>query len=148
TTPAFLSIVTVEYTDGWSESYSLPLALLAGEAAERIWNQAPTSVVARIGGARKGLLVDGLQDDDTCERLLSLIERKGEAQMKRGLLRGQLTRALELPYTRQWSRNGHQDGGVLFLSDRYVLKLFRRIGPGPNPELEIARQLEQGGFTR
>src|SRR5205823_2559312 len=34
------------------------------------------------------------------------------------------------------------------VNDRYMLKLFRRIEPGINPELEIGRFLTSRGFTR
>src|SRR5205823_10905581 len=33
--PAFLAIVSVEYTDGWAESYALPLSLVSGDEARR-----------------------------------------------------------------------------------------------------------------
>src|SRR5207249_3853512 len=49
----------------------------------------------------------------------------------------------------KWVRGGgDQSNSVAFLDDRYVLKLFRRIEPGPNPELEIGRFLRAAGFTR
>ena len=48
----------------------MPLALLSGEAAERALKTTPAAVLARITGARKGVIVDGIQDDDTCDRLL------------------------------------------------------------------------------
>src|SRR6185295_1980044 len=37
---------------------------------------------------------------------------------------------------------------LVFLDDREVLELFRRIGPAPNPEYEIGRLLNEHGFTR
>src|SRR5207302_811482 len=33
--PAFLSLVSVEYADGWSDAYLIPLTLVSGEEAER-----------------------------------------------------------------------------------------------------------------
>ena len=43
---------------------------------------------------------------------------------------------------------GDQSNSVAFVDDRYVLKLFRRIEPAPNPEFEIGRFLAAHGFTR
>jgi maltose alpha-D-glucosyltransferase/alpha-amylase len=37
---------------------------------------------------------------------------------------------------------------VVFADDRFVLKLFRRIEPAPNPEFEIGQYLTERGFTR
>src|SRR5712692_3010417 len=63
--PAFLTVVSVEYADGWSESYLAPLALVGGAAADAALKHAPGSVLARIAGAREGAIVDGLLDEDT-----------------------------------------------------------------------------------
>src|SRR5438046_2867693 len=43
TTPAFVSVVSIEYTDGRTESYLVPLALVAGEDAERALKTAPAT---------------------------------------------------------------------------------------------------------
>ena len=52
--------------DGTSERYSVPLAMSTGQDADTIEQQYPNAVLARISGARKGLLYDGLFDDGTC----------------------------------------------------------------------------------
>src|SRR5206468_1177417 len=43
--------------------------------------------------------------------------------------------------------NGDQSNSVAFFADQYVFKLFRRIEPETNPELEIGRALTARGFT-
>ncbi|MGE5245360.1 MAG: maltose alpha-D-glucosyltransferase [Betaproteobacteria bacterium] len=147
--PAYLAVATVEYGDGASEDYLVPLALVAGEPAERALRTFPSAVLARIAGARKGAIIDGLQDDGTCEQLLELIARGDERPTVRGLVRGEPSTRLELPAERRWTRGGiDQSNSVVFINDEYVLKLFRRIEPGPNPELEIGRFLQTHGFTR
>jgi maltose alpha-D-glucosyltransferase/alpha-amylase len=150
THPAFLTIVSVEYAGGWSESYFVPLTLLAGEDAERALRQTPAAVLARIAGARNGAIVDGLYDDDTCERMLGLVDRTDELATKRGGVRGLLTAAhLERPPEHTWVRTtGDQTNSIVFVDDRYALKLFRRIEPAANPEFEIGRFLAAHGFTR
>ena len=50
---------------------SLPLAMSSGAEAAAIEQQHATAVLARITGARKGLLYDGLFDDGTCLMLLA-----------------------------------------------------------------------------
>ena len=86
--PSFLTVVSVEYSDGWTESYLVPIALVSGEEAERALRQSPGAVLTRITGARKGAIVDGLFDDDTCDRLLNAADRRGEFATKRGSVRG------------------------------------------------------------
>ena len=127
--PAFLAIISVDYVDGGSESCLLTLALLDGDAADAALKQAPGGVLARITGARKGAIVDGLHDRDTCEQLTTLVDRSGT-----------------LP-TRQGSVRGSQISALPPAAERH-LKLFRRLEPTPSPELDIGRFLTARGFTR
>src|SRR5262249_7628629 len=147
--PAFLTVVTVEYTDGWSEAYLVPLALVSGPEADRALAEQPSSVLARITGARKGAMVDGLQHEATRDRLLALVEQREEAVTARGRIRGLSIAAQPPPPERKWTRgSGDQSNSVAFLSDRLMLKLIRRIEPGPNPELELGRFLTERRFPR
>ena len=41
-----------------------------------------------------------------------------------------------------------QTNSVAFANERYALKLFRRIEPGPNPDFEIVGFLTERGFAR
>jgi maltose alpha-D-glucosyltransferase/alpha-amylase len=127
--PAFLAIIAVDYVDGGSESCLLTLALLDGDAADAAIKQAPGGVLARITGARKGAIVDGMNDRDTCEQLMALVDRGGT-----------------LP-TRHGSVRGSQAGALPPATERH-LKLFRRLEPTPSPELDIGRFLAARGFTR
>jgi maltose alpha-D-glucosyltransferase/alpha-amylase len=147
--PAFIAVASVSYRDGWNESYFLPLALVSGDQADRVLRENPGSVMVRIAGARRGILIDGLQEDGTCERLLSLVDRSGETPTKRGLLRGaRMGGPLQRAAEHKWVRpKGDQSNSILFIDDRYALKLFRRIEPGPNPDFEISRFLSQHGYA-
>jgi maltose alpha-D-glucosyltransferase/alpha-amylase len=150
TNPAFITILSVDYTDGWSESYFVPLSLVSGADAERALRDAPATVLARIEGARKGAIIDGFADDDTCDRLLGLVNDASEIATARGTLVGsRILEHLDLTDPHRWVRgSGDQSNSVAFLSDRYMLKLFRRVVPAVNPEIEIGRFLTRRGFTR
>jgi maltose alpha-D-glucosyltransferase/alpha-amylase len=150
TNPAFLAVVSVEYADEWTESYFVPLALLSGEEADRALKRTPGIVLARITGARKGVIVDGLHDDDTCVRLLQTIGHGAEIATARGSMHGvRIAPTIDVTRDGTWTRSsGDQSNSLAFVNDRYVLKLFRRIEPGPNPEFEIGRALGELGFTR
>jgi maltose alpha-D-glucosyltransferase / alpha-amylase len=149
TNPEFLCVVSVEYTDGWKDSYFVPLALLSGQDAERALKETPASVLALVTGARKGVIVDGAQDDATCNEILELMNGAKEVRTARGSVRGAPGGAMvDLPVERRWARGaGDQSNSLVFVDDRFVLKLFRRIEPGPNPEVEIGRALAEQGFT-
>jgi maltose alpha-D-glucosyltransferase/alpha-amylase len=170
--PAFLAIVSVESSDGWSESYVLPIAMLSGDAATRALQSAST-VVARITGARKGVIVDGLQDDDVCDRLLAWMKGEEEHATVRGSVKGSRQSTVDgsqaagcqlpagsrqqpaaslqppAPSPRVWTRMSPEHSNSLASSNQgQFLKLFRRIEPATNPELEIGRALTIEGFAR
>jgi maltose alpha-D-glucosyltransferase/alpha-amylase len=147
--PAFLTIATVTYTEGSPERYVVPLSLMTGEPAARVMADAPGSVLARITGARKGTLVDGLHDDDVCDRLVAMMEGGAGVESTRGSIRGVRAAGIRPTGDRRWSRAGaDSSNSVVFLNDQYVMKLFRRVEPGPNPEFEIGQALTEQGFTR
>jgi len=158
THPSFLTIVSVEYTDGRSDAYLVPLALVPADHADRALRDAPTTVLARIAGARKGAILDGMQDDETCDRVLALVARSEEVATARGSVTGAIIdnpqSAIRNPQSamageHKWSRPAaDQSNTVVFADGRSVLKVFRRIEPGMNPEYEIGRQLTERGFTR
>ena len=127
--PAFLTIVAVEYADGGSDSCVVPLALVGRDAADIVLTQSPGCVLARITGARKGAIVDGLADAGTRGRLAELAASSGEIATRHGRVRGMPAPA-SLP------------------AGESRLKMFRRIEPAPSPELEIGRFLTGRGFAR
>src|SRR5262249_42468716 len=154
-----LTVASLEYTDGWTESYFVPLALVSRAESERALADAPARALARITGARKGAIIDGLQDNDVCDRLLRLMADQREVATTRGSIHGVLTSglqeaqaaraALTVEGDRKWNRGGgDQTNSLVFLNDRLALKLFRRIEPGPNPEYEVTAFLTSHGFTR
>jgi maltose alpha-D-glucosyltransferase/alpha-amylase len=148
-TPAFVAMVSISYADGWGDTYLVPLTLATGETADKILTEKPDAVLARITGARKGIIVDGLLDDDMCSRLLDSIAEARETTTARGSVRGVVTGPIELPVERKWVRSsGDQSNSIAFVNEKYALKLFRRIEPGSNPEFEISRALARQGFTR
>src|SRR5205809_3332710 len=148
--PAFMSTVKVDYEDGWTETYVLPLSLVSGEQASRALSDMPGKVLARITGARKGAIIDGIEDDEVCDRLLTMVGAEQEIASARGSVRGfPLGSRFEHSPDRKWTRgSGDQSNTVAFAGDQYVLKLFRRIEPGPNPEYEIGRFLAERGYRR
>src|SRR5678815_1812299 len=78
-TPAFLSTVTVDFADHTSDTYVVPLSLLSGDRATEALRDTPNTVLARITGARKGAIIDGVQDDDVLGRMWDFVEGAREA---------------------------------------------------------------------
>jgi maltose alpha-D-glucosyltransferase/alpha-amylase len=152
TQPVFISIVEAEHTNGRREQYLLPLATVTGAEAERIGKDSPGLVLARITGARKGLLVDAVADDRACDLLLEAFAATRELAGQRGTIRAVRTGAW-LPddpaSLRPIRRSGRErpNSSVSF-GTRKHLKLLRRLDAGPNPEIEIGHYLTGVGFAR
>jgi maltose alpha-D-glucosyltransferase/alpha-amylase len=131
TYPAFATLASANFGDGRVETYVVPLALVDSERASLLLKERPEQVLARVTGARKGAIVDGLLDDDTYDRLFASISEEQTVATQLGSLRGRLQ-----GQARGATKPGH------------VLKLFRRIEPGTNPDLEMRDALARAGFTR
>jgi len=153
--PAFLTFVDVEYGDGAREKYVVPLAVRGHDAGEAIEKRDPGAIVARVTGARKGVLIDGGRDERVARALLVLIEKDVTLAMKRGTVQGRSGPAFvelrgpeaeALPVMRAATE---QTNTALVFGDRIFMKLFRRVEEGPNPDVEMSEYLsEVAGFTR
>ena len=151
--PAFLTIVEAEYRDGGRERYVLPLAMSSEREAASIERERSTAVLARITGARKGLLHDGLLDDETCQMLLAAVHDRHGLAMKYGSLQASRLdsangwASAEAPTPIVRSAPDQSNTSVLF-GKRIFMKVFRRLEPGLNPDLEIGEFLAKRGFGR
>jgi maltose alpha-D-glucosyltransferase/alpha-amylase len=151
--PSFLTIVEAEYRDGGRERYVLPLAMSSGRDAAAIERERPTEVLARITGARKGLLHDGILDDGTCQTLLMAVRDRQDLAMKHGSLQ-----AASMDPAAEWAPANalvpivhpapDQSNTSVLFGRRVFMKVFRRIEAGVNPDLEISEFLTERGFPR
>jgi maltose alpha-D-glucosyltransferase / alpha-amylase len=145
--PSFLTMIEVQYEDGGRESYFLPLAICEPADAKAIEDRSPQAVLARITGARKGVLFDAWLDDGFARALLEAIERQEELRTRRGGVKAQQTAAFTRvkpdDHTRVSRLSSEQSNTSVLYGDRAILKLFRRLQPGINPDYEIGRQLTE-----
>jgi maltose alpha-D-glucosyltransferase/alpha-amylase len=153
--PLFMTVVEAEFHgDGTArEHYFLPLAICAAADTSGIEERAPTAVLARVAGARRGVLFDAAQDSRFAQVMLDAIEQHEEFTLRRGRIRARSDAAYaryrgsgELRISRG---STEQSNTSILYGDRLILKLFRRLEPGVNPDYEIACHLsERVGFTR
>jgi maltose alpha-D-glucosyltransferase/alpha-amylase len=151
-----LAFVEVHFEDGPSDTYAVPLAMTYGEAATELQHAAPNSIVASvISGKESGLLHDGVFEDKACLGLLSLIEKERQLHTQNGKVRGVRGKSFQEilgsgaePLTVRRTSAEQSNTSILY-GDRLILKLFRRIEPGLNPDAEIGRYLtEKTTFDR
>ncbi len=150
----FIALLRVDYTEGEPETYVLPLAFACGEQAERVCRDLPHAPLAnlRVGSRGEGVLYDALWERRFCEALFETMSRRrrfrnggseitGRSQpAMRALLNGD-----EAPLEPSVLRAEQSNASVIF-GDRFILKVYRKLEPGTNPDLEISRFLEAARF--
>jgi maltose alpha-D-glucosyltransferase/alpha-amylase len=143
--PIFATIVEVDYEDGGRERYLVPLTIVAGAEATALLAATPQAALARVTGARKGLIVDCTADDRSAQAVLEMFDGEAAVRTRRGVVRPRRTSAYPdlrgagaLPLRRL---GAEQSNTSLVFGHRLVVKLLRRIETGPNPDVEIGEHL-------
>jgi maltose alpha-D-glucosyltransferase/alpha-amylase len=147
--PLFLCIVEVEFDGGSSDRYALLLATTSGAAAREFNEQQHSSVVAKLSGAKSGVLYDGMRDAAVALRMMRALGGGSSITMRSGSLRIDHVGADTALRSTDWSGvraqvlSGEQTNSNALIGDQYLLKLFRRLEPGENPDIEIGRRLAE-----
>jgi maltose alpha-D-glucosyltransferase / alpha-amylase len=150
---AALVVVEIDYREGEPERYVLPLALLEGERADAMLVRRPQAIVAHVTrGTEHAVVVDGLAEPEFCRRLLEVVARRRRLREGRAHVAGRPSRALrallgeeEAPLEPTLPDVEQTNSSVVF-GNRLILKFFRRLQEGVNPDLEIGAALARSGF--
>jgi maltose alpha-D-glucosyltransferase/alpha-amylase len=145
-----VALVDVQFDDGGSEVYLLPLAISYADTADELQRTSPNAIVAAIiSGQGAGLLHDGVFDESTCQELLSFIENEREVESRHGRIRGLRGKAFEAlrgtlgaPFSVRRGSAEQTNTSILY-GDRFILKMLRRQEVGINPDAEIGRYLTE-----
>jgi maltose alpha-D-glucosyltransferase/alpha-amylase len=153
--PIIATIVTANFDDGWISTYFMPLAMASAARADEVLQQSADGVLARIAGATKGVL-HGVLDADIARELFAAIAANRAVDLRHGRLVASRTAAFD--EIRDQSPDAdlmpvlpsaERANSTIRFGERFVLKLIRRIWPGPSHEVEMGRFLaEEARFTR
>jgi trehalose synthase-fused probable maltokinase len=139
-----LAIVQARFTTGTHELYQLPLGLRSvggGDAATG------DGLIAAADGAG---LVDALAEPPRAAELMARIDAGGQVETRAGCFSfRRADHSSPLP-PRGTVRllDVEQSNSSLVFADRLVLKVYRHLEPGINPELEMLRFLDAHGFEQ
>jgi maltose alpha-D-glucosyltransferase / alpha-amylase len=147
----FLAVADVEFTDGGSERYALPLTVLASPETSTLLSNRPAAAIAWIDADGGRLLTDALADDNACRGLLAAID----ARRQFGFIEGSVVSLRDVPSVVGLPltdipvrRSGaEQSNSSVIFGRASILKVYRRLEPGPHPELELGRFLRKVGYT-
>ena len=140
----FLTIVEAEYKDG-RERYVIPLTILSNDSATRLMTDTPSASLARVTGARKGVIADGSVDDEFAVAILHALEQEQVVRTKRGHIQPHRTPVFEA-LRGEGALAPHrlaleQSNTSITFGGRLIAKVFRRVEAGPNPDVEIGEHL-------
>ncbi|HKW54176.1 MAG TPA: putative maltokinase, partial [Stellaceae bacterium] len=143
-----LALLDVDFRDGGSQRYFLPLALTWEEESSEQRNALLPSTLAKARrGRREGAIYDAVADQAFA---LALVRAMGEARELSGyggMIKFERTNAFEsaAPPPRPTVKRigGEQSNSSILIEEYGVLKLYRRLAAGIQPETEMARFLTE-----
>ena len=150
-TAAVLAFFQIECVDANPELFVLPLAFAAGAAAAGPLRDHAVAALTLPEDAEFGIVYEALAAPAFAQALLELMRRRERLHNRHGEVE-----ALRLPILREIlnsstvaepsMQNTEEGNATLIFGDKIVLKFFRRLGPGVNPELELGRFLTEKNF--
>ena len=135
----FLGLVQTRFATGTHEIYQLPLAFRTAD------QEGPGEAIAR---AHEWTAYDALADPHEAMDLLQRIDLGEEIETDEGRFSFYRANGVASVSAAAPARliGVEQSNSSIVFDDRLVLKLFRKLEPGINPELEIVRFLTRAGF--
>jgi len=154
---AYVILFQVDYSEGEPEIYVIPVAFASAEKEEAIGSEYPNAIIAKLkkrGKNGESILYDGMVNGDFCSLLLKAVNRRRVFKGKSGEILALPTSALRRvrgPAGTDLTpvpMNVEQSNTSVMYGNSLILKLFRRLEEGINPDVEIGQFLtENTPFT-
>jgi maltose alpha-D-glucosyltransferase/alpha-amylase len=151
---ARILLVETSYTEGTPDTYLLPLTFVSGDRASQLANEVPGGIVARVTvDDSPGVLYDAVHDEWFRASLLGMMATKRNVHGRSGDLAAlpgrrfrSLTAGKGVALASQVLKAEQSNTSILY-EDTFILKLYRKLDEGLNPDPEIVRFLtERAGF--
>ena len=153
---AFFLRVEVEFTEGDPRVYAPSLTAAEESEAREVRARSPEAILARVQsgkGKTLGYLLDAMLTPEFPRRILTALKRHQSVEVPGGRLVSRpepsLRERAEAPADEPPPRplREEQSNTSVVFGERFVLKVFRRLEPGPHPEQEIGQVLTRSGFS-
>ena len=149
-------MVTLGYADKNAQTYILPVTYVPRAEGTAIMEDHPQAVMAQIKMSTEdadGFLVDGLFHPEFCQVLFGMITRRQTVRGKQGRFAATPANGFKSMYPDRSLPletrviGAEQSNTSIIYGHCFILKLFRRLHEGTNPDLEISRFLTNRGFS-
>jgi maltose alpha-D-glucosyltransferase / alpha-amylase len=153
--PVQLLILLVEYLEGDPERYVLPVGVASGVAAERVCQRFPEDAIAPLALGPEhapAWLHNVCHNKEFSLAFLEAMARRRSVAGHAGELRASGSPRLKTHAVNGGTRlepaflSSPQHNHETIFGDQFVLKLFRKVEGGTNPELEMGRFLSDRSF--
>jgi len=143
-------LIETSYREGSTGTYLLPVSFAVQESAGKVSSIYPQSIIAKLKtGDNEGFLYDAVFDEEFCAALLRVIAGRRKIKGKTGEACGIHAR----DFRRFLDERGlvisprvvsaEQSNSSVLYEDVFILKLYRKIEDGKNPELEVVQRLTE-----
>ncbi len=152
----YITFIHLEYETGEREHYVVPMKIVQGKPAKILAEEIPDSVLAFVNNWRgEGILYDALMDRASYDILLAAIgDGRQYRTAKDGVIRTSPTKVYDElvdignVYSAVRKIGAEQSNTSIIIGEAFVLKLYRRMEKGLNPDVEISMFLtEKSRFT-
>jgi maltose alpha-D-glucosyltransferase / alpha-amylase len=152
TDAAQLWFVEMNYLDGPTETYAIPVKIASGDAARSVSQNAPHAIIARFAAAEETILFDAIWDATFRSHLLEAVMQHQIMEGRGGDLVGTAGKTLEADHPiivgKSQVMGGEQSNSSMLFDNKFFLKLYRKLEDGVNPDVEINRFLtERANFA-
>ena len=140
-----LSLVDAE-AGGETQRYFLPLSAVWGEDALTLSPRLPATLAKLRRTNRVGAVLDGAADEEMAKALLAALQGEETLETEDGTITFTPTRRLaDLPDEVGEPRllSAEQSNASVAFGDALILKLYRRLREGVQPDIEIGRFLTE-----
>jgi maltose alpha-D-glucosyltransferase/alpha-amylase len=157
--PYTIVLLRIDYEHGLSQTYVVPIAFAEKSASEA--TVPPAAVIATLtidhaeghaaeSAPTEGVLFDALASRAFADVLLTTMQARRTIAGEHGQMVGMAYKALRdatldaelVPKL----ASADQSNSSIVYGDKFILKVFRAIAEGPNPESEMGRYLAQKQF--
>jgi maltose alpha-D-glucosyltransferase/alpha-amylase len=137
-----LVLLELEYEAGQPDWYAIPLSRADAGAAGTSARETPHALIASLGGTDPNgeALVDGLVSGQAAGDLFALAQEGRVCTGEVGRVRGQAWGGFSGIGAGPWVPRispGEQTNSTVSFGDRALMKIYRQVTAGPNPELEM-----------